>query len=330
MSGGAEHAPEENGGKTMTNRKKFAVIGAGPIGGIMGAHLKKAGHDVLLVDILADHLDEIGRSGLAITGLREMNVPFEKHELLYSIDELAGREVDYLFVSVKASVMERILPLVAGVVGENTTFVSLQNGLDTEEFIAEVFGRERTLRIVVNYAGNILGNGLLRLSFFNAPNYVGMIEPAAEGAARELAGLITGAELETAFTGEIKKYEWEKVILNAALSPVCALTLRTMKQMMELDYTRALVKAILAEGIEVAAANNIHYGNDFLDRCMGYLDLAGHHKTSMHVDIENRNPTEIGFLNEKIVEYGALRGIPTPYNSTIVDLIRGAELPEIQ
>ena len=314
----------------MANRKRFAVIGAGPIGGIMGAHLKMAGHTVFLVDILKDHLDEIERNGLSITGAGELNVPFEREELLCSTDGLAGRDVDYLFVSVKASVMPRILPGLARVVGAGTTLVSLQNGLDTEEFIAEVFGRERTLRIVVNYAGNILGNGLLRMSFFNPPNYVGMIDPAAGQAARELAGIVTGAGLATEFTDDIKRYEWEKVILNAALSPVCALTLRTMKQMMELDYTRALVKAVLREGIEVAAANGIRYGDDFFDHCMGYLDKAGHHKTSMHVDIENRNPTEIGFLNEKIVEYGALRGIPTPYNSTIVDLIRGAELPEIR
>ena len=48
----------------------------------------------------------------------------------------------------------------------------------------------------------------------------------------------------------------------------------------------------------------------------------------MHVDIERGTPTEIDFINEKIVEYGKLKGIPTPYNSTIVSLIRGSELPE--
>jgi 2-dehydropantoate 2-reductase len=61
---------------------------------------------------------------------------------------------------------------------------------------------------------------------------------------------------------------------------------------------------------------------------MDYLDKAGHHRTSMHVDIEKRNPTEIGFINDKIVQYGKLKGIPTPINSTIVSLIKGAELPE--
>jgi len=155
-----------------------------------------------------------------------------------------------------------------------------------------------------------------------------MLYPAAEKKAKTLAEVITAADLETAFTSDIKKYEWEKIILNAALSPVCALTRKTMKQMMSFDETRWLAKAVLREGIEVAAANDVHFQSDFLDFCMGYLDKAGHHRTSMHVDIENRNPTEIGFINGKIVKYGESKGISTPINSTIVSLIKGSELPE--
>jgi 2-dehydropantoate 2-reductase len=166
------------------------------------------------------------------------------------------------------------------------------------------------------------------MSFFNAPNYIGMIDPSSEKKAKELAEIITSADLETEFTSEIKKYEWEKIILNAALSPVCALTRRTMKQMMEFDNTRNLAESILREGIEVAAANGIHFQPDFLNFCMNYLDKAGHHRTSMHVDIEKKSPTEIGFINDKIVKYGKAKGIPTPINSTIVSLIRGSELPE--
>jgi 2-dehydropantoate 2-reductase len=103
-----------------------------------------------------------------------------------------------------------------------------------------------------------------------------------------------------------------------------------MRQMMEYPPTRHIVEMILREGIEVAAANGIHYQEDFLSKCMGYLDNAGHHKTSMHVDIDRGSPTEIAFINEKIAEYGKLKGIPTPYNTTITSLIKGLELPELE
>ena len=310
------------------DKYRFGIVGVGPVGSIMAAHLAKAGHNVTLVDILRAHMDEIKTNGLSIAGFKEMNVPFSRANLCYGIDEMSGKDVDVVFISVKASVLPQILSILKQVAKPGMTFISLQNGLDNEDLIADVFGKENTLRIVVNYAGNLIDNGKVRMSFFNAPNYIGMIDPAAEKKARTLAEVITAADLETAFTSDIKKYEWEKIILNAALSPVCALTRRTMKQMMEFEDTRGLAEAVLREGIEVAEANGIYFESGFLEHCMGYLDKAGHHRTSMHVDIEKKNPTEIGFINDKIVKYGKAKGIPTPYNSTIVSLIRGSELPE--
>lgn len=310
------------------SKYKFGIIGAGPVGSIMAAHLAKAGHNVTLVDILKAHMDEIKRNGLSITGVKDLKVPFLKNNICYGIDELNRKELDFIFISVKASVLPQILPILKQVVKPGITYISLQNGLDNEEYIADVFGKENTLRIVVNYAGNLIDNGKVRMSFFNPPNYIGMITTQAEKKAKELADIITKADLKTIFTKDIKRYEWEKIILNAALSPVCALTRRTMKQMMEFKDTRNLAEAILRESIEVAAANGIHYKPDFLKFCMSYLDKAGHHRTSMHVDIEKNNPTEISYINDKIVKYGKKKGIPTPINSTIVSLIRGSELPE--
>jgi len=310
------------------NKPKFGIIGVGPVGSIMAAHLAKAGHNVTLVDVLKAHMDEIKRNGLTVTGFKDISVHFSEKNICYGIDELNEKDIDHIFISVKASILPQILPMLKQVAKPNMTFISLQNGLDNEDLIADVFGKEHTLRIVVNYAGNLIDNGKVRMSFFNAPNYIGMIDPAAKKKAKYLADIITKADLETAFTPEIKKYEWEKIILNAALSPVCALTRRTMKQMMEFNDTRELAKAILREGIEVAAANGIHFKPDFLKFCMSYLDKAGHHRTSMHVDIEKKNPTEIDFINDKIVKYGKAKDIPTPINSTIVSLIKGSELPE--
>ncbi len=310
------------------SKYKFGVIGVGPVGGIMAAHLAKAGHDVTLVDIMKAHMDKIKKSGLSVTGYKDMNISFSKNNICYGIDEISGKNFDYIFISVKASVLPQILPILKPVVKPGMTFIALQNGLDNEDLIADAFGKKNTLRIVVNYAGNLIDNGRVRMSFFNAPNYIGMLVPEAVKKAKELAEVITAADLETSFTNDIKKYEWEKIILNAALSPVCALTRRTMKQMMEFKYTRNLAESILREGIEVAAANGIHFKPDFLKFCMSYLDKAGHHRTSMHVDIEKKNPTEIGFINEKIVIYGKKKGIYTPINSTIVSLIKGSELPE--
>jgi len=310
----------------MSNGPRFGIIGAGPVGGIMGVHLANAGHEVFLVDVIKEHLDEIQMNGFSLTGFHDMNARFSADKLCYSIEELGAKDVDILFISIKTSLLNKLLPMIEKVVKPGSTIVSLQNGMDTEDLIAETFGKENTLRIVVNYAGNLLTHGTVRMSFFNAPNYIGTIDPAADEKAGMLADIITAADLETVFTEDIKKMEWEKTILNASLSPVCAITSKTMKQMMDFGETRHLVRAILEEGIEVVEANGIHFEEDFLQHCLDYLDNAGHHQTSMHVDLEKGNKTEIDFLNGKIVEYGKAKGIPTPYNNAIVSLIKGIEM----
>jgi len=313
----------------MVEEFRFGIVGIGPTGGIMAAHLAKAGHDVVLVDINKSHMDEIKKNGLILTNLREFKIKFPEENICYSIDELQNKEVDILFIAVKASLLPKILPQIKNIVKPGTTLISLQNGFDTEEFIAEFFGEESTIRIVVNYAGNLEFPGIIRMSFFNPPNYLGVLTVEAEDKGKKLAEIITSAGLETIFTPDIKKYEWTKCILNT-ISPICVTTRMTMKQALEFKDTRNLCREILREGIEVARARGIDFGPDFLESGMNYLDKAGHHRVSMEADIKAGNPSEIEFLNGKIVEYGKIEGIPTPYNKIFVSLIRGCELPPVK
>ncbi|MFX1573405.1 MAG: ketopantoate reductase family protein [Promethearchaeota archaeon] len=312
----------------MTEKFRFGIVGVGPTGGILAAHLAKADHDVILVDINKSHMDEIKKNGLIITNFREFKTKFPKKNICYSINELQNKEVNTIFIAVKAFLLMDILPQIKKVVKPNTTIISLQNGFDTEEVIAEFFGKENTMRIVVNYAGYLEFPGIISMSFFNSPNYLGILTPIAEEKAKKLAEIITNAGLETVFTSEIKKYEWAKCILNT-ISPICVTTGTTIKQALEFKDTRNLCREILREGIEVARSHGIDFEPEFLESCMSYLDKAGHHKVSMQADINKGNPTEIEFLNGKLVEYGKMEGIPTPYNKIFVSLIRACELPPV-
>ena len=312
----------------MVEKFKIGILGVGPTGGILAAHLAQAGHNVVLIDIFKSHMDKIKKNGLKITNLKEFMAQFAKKNICYSIDELQNKQVDTLFIAVKASHLEEILPQIKNVIKSNTTLISLQNGFDTEDLIAEYVGKENSMRIVVNYAGNLIDNGIIRMSFFNPPNYLGVLTANAEEKAKKLAEIITTSGLETVFTPDIKKFEWIKCILNA-ISPVCVTTGMTMKQAMEFQDTRNLCREILREGIEVGRARGINFEPYFLDSCMNYLDKAGHHRVSMQADIEAGNPSEIEFLNGKIVEYGKIEGIPTLYNKIFVSLIRGCEQPSV-
>ncbi|MCK5552358.1 MAG: hypothetical protein KAJ09_04375, partial [Deltaproteobacteria bacterium] len=91
------------------DKPKIAIIGVGPVGGILGAHLARAGHHVVLCDIQRPHLDAIKERGLSITGFLEMTARCER--VAYGISELSDfPEVNTIVISTKASVLPRIIP----------------------------------------------------------------------------------------------------------------------------------------------------------------------------------------------------------------------------
>jgi len=309
----------------MAATPKIAIVGAGPVGGILGAHLANAGHYVVLCDILKDHLDAIKERGMTIQGVKEMTARCER--VAYGISDLSNfPEIDTIIISTKASIMPRLIPEIEEVARPGTRLVSCQNGLGNEDFLAETFGPDNVLRIVVNYAGSRVGDGQIWMSFFNPPNYIGAVTAKGEPLARQMAEMMTEAGLDTRFTPDIKRYEWEKVILNAALSPVCALTRKPMKDMMDFEITEELVEELLREGIQVAEAAGVTFDEGFFEHCLQYLKKAGYHKTSMHQDIERGAPTEIDWINGQVVEQGRIHGVKTPYNFTITALVKGLEM----
>lgn len=306
---------------------RFGVVGVGPVGGIMAAYLRNAGNEVVLVDILEGHMNAIRSEGLRISGIVDMIVDFPPEHVLTNIEDLEGMGVDVLFISVKAPVLPKVLPRILRTRDPDMKFVSLQNGLENEELLGKFFGDDTVLRYVVNYGGNIIGDGRLQMNFFNAPNYIGGIDQSTQETGRMVADALDQAGLFTEFTAEIKWHEWEKLILNLGLAALCSMTHKTMKEMMEYEHTRSLARELMREGIEVSDALGYYFPDGFLENCMGWLDRTGYHMPSMAVDVMNDRRTEIEYMNAKVVEYGREQGIPTPYNDALTWLVRGRERP---
>ena len=215
--------------------------------------------------------------------------------------------------------MEEIKPIFK--VGQKILLI--QNGIDNEDRAAEKLSQDDILRFVINYAGMIEKPGFFKMSFFNPHNYIGALSPKNELLAKEIAGFITEAGLETQFVSEIKKFEWKKTILNASLMPVCATTGTTMKEAMDGEDTRFLCEQILKECIQVAKQVGYDFGEDFFEKGVSYLSNAGNHKPSTSMDLEAGNPIEYVF--QPIIEYGKKAGIPTPYLESLTKVMRTLE-----
>jgi len=300
----------------------IAIIGAGPVGSIMAAYLARNKKNVYLIDIKDDLIEAINSKGITVRGKTESFTVKVKDTSNFAAS-LERFHVDLIFVAVKFNFMDALLDEIKLTFKPGQKIIIVQNGIDNEERAAEKFDKKDVLRFVINYAGMNDEPGIVNMSFFNPPNYIGALVPENEGLAKEIANILSDAGLQTEFSPEIKKHEWKKTILNAALMPVCATTGLTMKEAMSQAETRYLCEQILTESIKVAARLGFHYDKNFYENCMAYLSKAGHHKPSTSLDLEAGNPIE--YIFQPIIDYGQKTGSPTPYLESLTKVMKALE-----
>ena len=302
---------------------KFGVVGIGPSGAILAAHLAAAGEDVAIVDIKYSHMTAIRERGLHLTGEADQIARFNKTHT--SISMLKQYEIDVLFIATKTFSLRSVLREIRDVYHDGMKIVCYQNGVDNEDMIAERFRPEAALRVVINHAGNVTDDGVVRMTFFHKPNFIGCLSKESEKITKDVAKILTAAGLDTEYAPDIKFREWEKAIFHTALAPVSALTGQTMKEAMSLPETRELVEVLLREAIAVAEARGIDLGKGFYEKGIRYLGTAGDHKPSMRVDIEEGSETEIDFITGKIVEHAEKTEAGCPINLALYNLVKGME-----
>ncbi|HLD78081.1 MAG TPA: 2-dehydropantoate 2-reductase N-terminal domain-containing protein, partial [archaeon] len=222
---------------------RIAIVGTGVVGSILAGHLLKKGEETILVDASAERVATLRRSGVKIQDPRrcisgDFTAPVR--EVYQSLQELRNNPPDVLFLSIKACILEEVVEDVKALRNDRLRVVSFQNGLGTEEVVARALGtRRRVMRAVIHYAGRIVDQQTVGVSFFNPPNHMGALEPACAPEARELSQLLTAAGLATQYSDNIQFQVWEKAILNSALCAIGALTNLTMQALMELPQLRA-------------------------------------------------------------------------------------------
>lgn len=302
--------------------RAFAVVGAGPVGCTLAAHLAHAGFEVTLCDVNPD-LVAPAINGITLEGAETLTAAVSG--VAGSVDDLADAAPDVIFLTVKANATPLIASVIDGFRRDGMFVVSWQNGIDTERALADTLGEKPVLRAVVNYGCTLLEPCRVRVNFLQPPHYLQGMDPDMRHAAEGIAAALTTAGLATEVTDNIVSRVWRKSILNAAINPVCAMTGFTMARAMKDPIVFTIIDALIKECVRVARANEITLGWDFYRYAMAYLKGAGEHRPSMLADLSNHRPTEVDFINGKFVEYGRQAGIETPYNNTMRALVKALE-----
>jgi 2-dehydropantoate 2-reductase len=302
---------------------KVAVVGVGATGAVLAAALLGKYRDSVLVDPKSGWAEELTKRGIKVSGEITYEVPVKR--FVSSIDELKDLSPNLIFVCTKTFHLRQVLEELKGLVKPGTKIISTHNGLGTEDVVAEEFGADAAFRMSLNYGVSLKAPGEVQVAFFNRPNYLGALTEENRELGQEIARMLTEGGLDTQFVDDIKLHVWRKMIHKCSLASICAVTDRSIGEILEYPPVREIADGCFNEAMAVSKAMGYDLGENYVEESMGYLEKAKAHKDSMCFDLANETPTEIDFLGGKIVEYGRAKGVPTPYFVTMTNLVKALE-----
>jgi 2-dehydropantoate 2-reductase len=309
---------------------KIAVWGCGAIGSVVGAGMAGAGEDVLMVDIVPEHVAAMNERGL--------RVKFGKGESLVPVRAALPADVrgsfDLVFLAVKTQFREDAITAVLPHLTAQSAVVSLQNGVN-EPHIARRVGADRTIGCLVDFSSDYLGPGEIQRGR-EGNLFVGEMDGSMTPRLEEIRRLLS-LSVPAHTRSNIMGFVWAKICKGS----VDATTALVDTNALELRANRAYhpIRAhILREGIQVAAADGVrveafaHFDPaPFLDPSPAGVAAAfavldemargqAHNNTRVRTGywrdiVVRKRRTEIEFVTGEIVRVGQRLGVPTPINA---------------
>ena len=223
----------------------ITIFGAGAIGGTTGAALAEAGHDVLLVDSNAPHVEAINAQGLTV----ERDGQSATTRVRAVLPRDLGHGLDLVMLAVKSHHTAEALGVLVPRLAAGSTVVSLQNGL-SEEQIARAAGSARTVGCLVNWAADWVAPGRI-LHGGHGAFVLGELDGRITPRVKELAAVLSAVE-ETPVTDNIWGYKWAKLIYGALLFGTAVVDAHVYEVVERSPGVQRALVGIVGEGMAVA------------------------------------------------------------------------------
>ncbi len=309
---------------------RICVVGAGAIGGYLGAKLALAGEDLTFI-ARNRNLEAINAHGFRLIAEDGSEAVAPPSPTLRAVARCAeAGEQDAVLLTVKAHQVRDLLPDLRALFGPQTTVVTLINGVpwwyfhklagphegrtlesvDPGGVLAAQIEPERILGSVVYPAAELVAPGVVRVI---EGNRFTLGEPDGTRSARveALSAALMRAGFKAPVAKDIRSEIWVKLWGNLSFNPISALTHATLQDICRFPPTRALAAAMMAEGQRVAEALGVRFKITLEQRLAG-AEAVGAHKTSMLQDVENGRALELQALVGAVVELGRITGVATP------------------
>jgi len=316
---------------------KIAVIGAGAIGGLVGAKLALAGEDVTFI-VRGANLDAIRSNGIKLTA------PDAWHHVTRNVSATdnygqAGPQ-DMVILAMKAHQVEAVAPEVHKLFGPQTVVVTMQNGIpywyfhkhggplegsrvrsvDPQGTLADLIPADRVIGCVVYPASELVAPGFVKhIEGERLP--VGELDGSSSERVNKVSACFGNAGFKAPVLEDVRAEIWLKLWGNLTFNPISSLSHSTLVDICQYPPSRDLAAAMMREAQAVAHKLGIEFRVSLEKRIAG-AEKVGKHKTSMLQDVEAGRAPEIDALVGAVVELARLTDTPTPHIDTVYSLVK--------
>jgi 2-dehydropantoate 2-reductase len=310
---------------------KFAILGAGALGTILGAHLSRAGHEVAMI-VRGERARTLQRLGLVLNGLSDI-----KARPAVIDDPQKLRETGTLIIATKAIDTAQALESLRHLRLDQA--LSVQNGVMKNELLAGVFGYSRVIGAMADFSGELLASGEVKFTR-NVCLHLGEEKGGMSPRVEELAAAIDAAGVRCAAASNIRTREWSKFAGWIAQFPLAVLTRQiTWKFLMD-ERSAMVIVRIVREAAQLAAAMEVElvdmpplpvpgivHGSDSqaveIIRGIGqkFLDTSPEHRMSAQQDVLRGSRLEYEETLGYALRKGREHGVPMPTLDTCYRMI---------
>jgi 2-dehydropantoate 2-reductase len=293
----------------MTENPSIAIIGAGAVGGYYGGRLAQHGHDVHFL-VRGDY-DVWRADGLRVKSVAgDFHLPPEQLRVYNSPGAMP--KVDLVIVTIKSTENASLPGLVAPLLKDDTTILTLQNGLGNEDFLAGHFGAGRIVGGMAFVCINRVSPGVvhhLDHGFIRVGEFVGA---GRSNRSEAIARLFAGTDVKADVVADLHAARWDKQVWNVPFNGLGALLDATTDQLIGSAEGERLVRAVMNEVRGAAKLDGVAIADDVPQKKIDATRTMGAYMSSTQVDRRLGKPMEVEAIFGRPVHLARERGVQLP------------------
>ena len=296
---------------------RIAVMGSGGLGGYFGARLSAGGADVHFM-ARGQHLHAMRADGLRIEGPEPLHLP----RVQATDDASSIGPVDLVMFCVKLWDTEAALAQIAPLVGPRTAIVSFQNGVLKDQSLRAAYDARHIMGGVGYVATTIDRPGVIRQTGPMQRLLFGEFDGARSTRALAFLEACLAGGIKAELSDNILREIWQKYVFLVGLSGTTTTIRMPIGPIREHPQTRAFLLDVMREVVAVGRAHGVDLAEDHAEVRLQLADDVAHDMTSsMHHDLERGNRLEVRWLAGGVVELGKAKGVATPLNRAVADIL---------